>query len=78
MILMNKTPKLGVYISKHGKLKVLSVARNAIGAQFWVIDQGIRRPSPILGISVNIVHEASIGWPLEKDFLKYCEYLGEL
>lgn len=67
--------KDGVYVSQHGKLKVLTTDPN-LKTQY--LDEGLKAKHPLFRMIQPIVREASMGWPWNETYLKNCEYLGEL
>lgn len=66
-------PKLGVYISRYGQLKVLERTD-----RFLILDEGRIIRHPNVPVSMAVVSEMSLGWPVYETVLKNHEYLGAL
>jgi hypothetical protein len=74
----NLDRKEGVYVSRHGHLKLVSFNPET---RHWIVEEGKKKMVKFLmaGLSCTIpmVHEASEGYPLEQDVLRHCEFIGE-
>ena len=68
--------KEGVYLTEHGKFKVLE--RSMDDKWKWSIDTGLLRRHPILSCMGIRITENSTGDYFAEKSLKNCEYLGEL
>lgn len=71
-------PNKGVYISRHGKLKVFYISESG----HWEVDEGSKISRKLFGfrITTPVVHSMTPGFPIFESFgpLYKCEFLGEL
>jgi hypothetical protein len=78
---MDSKIKFGVYVSPHGKLKVFEeIYDGATSRTHWELDEGMTKKHPLFRITVPVVKNMSVGWPVFEwsSDLKGYEYLGDL
>jgi hypothetical protein len=74
----NLDRKEGVYVSRHGHLKLVSFNPET---RHWTVEEGRSKTFKFVLGSISfktpMVFEASEGYPLEQDVLRHCEFIGE-